>query len=286
MKTVTLKDVVDAAAALLGWMPQSRTGISAEQRNRIVASLNRWARKGWNFGVWPEAVEVEERTVLTDADTGRAYLPLSTDAWDSGVTYAVGDVVERWGLYYVAILAGTAQDPASATTYWEETAQTPIGLALAFYETDPLANSDEPSQYGLKPASGRLWIVDEDAPATGFLEFKRVPPVFSGTDWDSTIAYAAGARVFLGTTGESYVCVKASTNNDPATATTYWAKVDFPAWLEDYAANQAAADLLGGDDRRGRADTLREAAADAIAEAYETERDQQGQVMRAGVSAR
>lgn len=39
-------------------------------------------------------------------------------AWSSGATYAVNDVVTRNSNSYLAIQAGTNQDPASATAYW------------------------------------------------------------------------------------------------------------------------------------------------------------------------
>jgi hypothetical protein len=40
-------------------------------------------------------------------------------AWSSGTTYAVNDVVEYNGSSYIAIQAGTNQQPDTATTYWE-----------------------------------------------------------------------------------------------------------------------------------------------------------------------
>jgi len=41
-------------------------------------------------------------------------------AWDSSTTYAVDDVVSHSGSSYVSIQAGSNQNPASASSYWEQ----------------------------------------------------------------------------------------------------------------------------------------------------------------------
>ena len=40
-------------------------------------------------------------------------------AWAIGTAYAVNDVVSYNGTAYIAILAGTGQEPDTATTYWD-----------------------------------------------------------------------------------------------------------------------------------------------------------------------
>jgi hypothetical protein len=247
MKTVALSDVIESAASLLGWMPQSSIGITTAQQKRIVAAMNRWVRRGWHYGMWPDAIETEERTVETEEGTGRSYL---------------------------------AMVPGESDTWTE------VGTAVAFYDEDPLTCDEVPESYSISQRSGMIVIVDDDAPATGFLEFRRVPPRFSGTPWDDSITYDVDELAYYSTTGECYRCIKVSDAGTVPTNTTYWEAVDFPAWLEDYVVDNTVADLLGGDDRRGRVDMLRDEATNAIADAYATERDQQGLSLRAGVAAR
>jgi len=58
-------------------------------------------------------------------------------AWSSGATYAVNDVVTRNSNSYLAIQAGTNQDPASATAYWMLlAAQGPAGAGDVTTDTD------------------------------------------------------------------------------------------------------------------------------------------------------
>lgn len=94
--------------------------------------------------------------------------------WSSATTYAVNDVVYYSGSSYISILAGTNQNPASATSYWS---------------TMSLAGTN----------------------GTAF--------TWKGT-WSSVTAYVVNDVVFYN--NSSYISILAGTNQNPATATTYW----------------------------------------------------------------
>lgn len=248
MKTVAIRDVIEAVAALVGWMPQSSDGIRAEQRERIVALLNRHVRVGWNYGRWPEAVATEERTVEAETDPARSVVRTTP--------------------------------VAGVDTF------TAVGSAVAMYVEDPEAVDYVPRTVRFAPRSGKLVIMDSSAPDTVWLEFRRMPPVFSGKAWDDSIGtYAVGDVRYYGTTGECYRCVAAPTAGTLPTDDDFWEKMDFPAWLSEFVAALTTADLLGGDDRKGRADALKGEAEDALANAYANEMDEQGVVTKAGVAA-
>ena len=94
--------------------------------------------------------------------------------WSSATTYAVNDVVYYNGSSYISILAGTNQNPATATSYW--------------------------SIMSLAGTNGTAFT-------------------WKGT-WSSVTAYAVNDVVFYN--NSSYISILAGTNQNPASATTYW----------------------------------------------------------------
>jgi len=94
--------------------------------------------------------------------------------WSSATAYAVNDVVYYNGSSYISILAGTNQNPATATSYW--------------------------SIMSLAGTNGTAFT-------------------WKGT-WSSVTAYVVNDVVFYN--NSSYISILAGTNQNPATATTYW----------------------------------------------------------------
>jgi len=61
--------------------------------------------------------------------------------WGSGTSYVVDDIVTRVGSSYICILAGTNQDPITATTYWTKISSMPRdrgdwSSATTYYQND------------------------------------------------------------------------------------------------------------------------------------------------------
>lgn len=251
MNTVTFKRILERTAQRMSLHPETADGLSASERLEIAALIQERLDEAWGWAFWPDLMETEERTVLTDAVTGELYVPTTTAAWAVGTTYAVGDVVERWGLFYEAILAGAGQDPLTATTYWTAVAQTPIGTVPADgVTTNHPRASRTPWAWPCVATAGRIVLPDSSTPDTVWVRFRRMVPTVSGLDWDVSIGtYVAGDVRYYATTGECYRCVRPPPAGTLPTDTGYWQKGDLPACLARGLAFLAAADGRDAEDK-------------------------------------
>jgi hypothetical protein len=284
MKTVTLKSAIWGTARRLGLSPET-ADLDAETAARICEALERWVRKGVEHELWPELLVCEERYYRA--------------TWDASTTYATGDIV--WSAvgegYYTALQASTNKEPSTETTYWEEaedweryveleqTGETEIGSVEGVYERNPWTTrypgrlDFELTGKGVYPsdlAGDTIWIV-----------FRVAAPKFSVTDWSSATTYAAGELVYLAATGECYKALAASTNRNPSSETAYWSKVDFPAFLADYAILGATGDLMESEEGRvSQGAALKSQAMNELVRLVDVATIQQEQSKRAKVLAR
>lgn len=183
-----------------------------------------------------------------------------SNEWGATVAYSVGTLVYQPldGRTYQCILAHTNQQPPN-TSYWG--VLTPFKRDIDF---DPSATSN---QGATATAIGEVqdvwskhpWIV-EDAEEQDFsltsdgvvvrggsqvvyLHFRIRPNDFTGNTWVTSGVHAVGDQVYYTVTGEYYVCIQATSGQNPAT-TTHWTKLDFPYVLKAAVAHAAYADLL------------------------------------------
>lgn len=90
-------------------------------------------------------------------------------------------------------------------------------------------------------------------PATVWVRYKGAAPSYSDAAWNAASSYVAG-DLALGSNGETYRCAVSNTGFNPVTTTGYWAKVEFPRFLGEYAARMALADSLTEDGQNARGD--------------------------------
>lgn len=168
---------------------------------------------------------------------------------------------------------------------YAETDKTTIETVKAVYRRNP-------KLYVRNPWTAPFTINDEGivlaspVPETVWAVFRPAPPKFSVTVWSSASTYAAGdLRYYSNSTteGETYLALQASTNQNPATETSYWERVDFPEALAGFVKRSAAGDYLRSQKQEDRANQLLTLAGEELMAALDRALDAQGQYERPAV---
>ena len=243
MQTVTFKSVYRATLRAWSRDPDTANLTSAEQEvfaDRITAA----AKEGIEHAFWPDCMLIEQR--------------MFRDAWSGSTTYALGAEIYYAGNYYTSLQATNLnKNPATETTWWEltteldryipwaQTGKTAIGTAKAVSKRNPRV-SRYPDYIPFTISENGIQVTDL-APAEVYLEYRRRPPTFTRAAYSASIAYVAGNRVYYDATGECYLCILAGTNKTPSTETTYWTKIDMPAFLELYIPIRVRVEALTDD---------------------------------------
>ena len=138
-----------------------------------------------------ERGERGERGIAGEAGEGLTY----RGAWDSTTAYAVNDIVGHDGSGWIATQAGTGNEPASGSAFW-----------------DPIAEKGAAGDDGAPGAPGTPGAPGADgAPGAGFR--------WRGA-WDSTTAYEI--RDVVEDEGSTWLATAASTGMQPSGASTVW----------------------------------------------------------------
>lgn len=132
----------------------------------------------------------------------------------------------------------TAADSVRYVPY-VETDEISIGSVLRLDEANPLVSGYSNKLPFTLNANGV--VVNDAAPDSVFVQFRRRAPQFTHLEWDSGITYAIGDVVYYATAGECYIAIVAGKDKNPVAETTYWTKVDFPVWLRTFVLGIAYA---------------------------------------------
>jgi len=255
MQSVTLKSVMEAMSRRLGRHPDATDAIEPEQRKELIGYLGVRLAEVWGWAWWPDLMKCEERLVLTDATSGEPRIDFETAEWSALTTYAVGDVRQRYGKRYEALLAGLNQDPATATTYWSEVTRTPIGAVKMVTTNNPLA-SDYPEEWPFQPKDAGVVVTDTSVGTSVWVLCRTKCPELTGEAWESGVAYVAGDVRYHEEAGDCYRCRRGTASEDPETSTDYWEKLEIPAILRAALVELSLADAFYSDDREGEAEKL------------------------------
>jgi hypothetical protein len=182
----------------------------------------------------------------------------SGNDWSAITTYAAGVSAHQPtdDEFYQAHTAHTNQQPPNAS-YWgrlvpfvrdidyesgnQGASATKIGEVKAAYDRDPQAHEDaEVSAFDLRQTG--LVVRGDDAEV--WLEFRKRPPSWTGSNYAATTTYAADGQAYDPTSGEFYRSLAAGNTGNAVTDTTKWEKIDFPYVLGDATAQAAYADML------------------------------------------
>lgn len=215
----------------------------------------------------------------------------------AATAYAVGDTVfyPTTRRRYMAHTAGTGNLP-SDTTYWgvltdfdpyiadDQTGETEIGSVFAIYSANPRTTRTWKEVPFQRSVTGVQTI---GGPNVVWVEFRLVPPQFTGSDWDSDTAYTAGQQVYftISGAGNFYECLTATSAGDsPLTAASAWAVVEIPRIFDDYMAFGAAADWYRLQGQHDKAAVMERGADDQLGAETDKLYRQQGLTQRLRVN--
>lgn len=113
-----------------------------------------------------------------------------------------------------------------------------IDVDNGIFEDDPRINLDPSRVTGCTIYEDAVWFRNPAFPAgvAVYLRFRPVCPTFTLTVWAIGTAYVAGDLVYLAATGNTYKALQSGTGKNPATETTFWVVVGFPAMFEGWLA--------------------------------------------------
>jgi hypothetical protein len=158
-------------------------------------------------------------------------------AWNSGATYAAGDLAVSGGVLYVALTGNTNSAPPNAN--WQVLAMTVVNSVItwrgawssstnyavndavsdggnAYIAVAPNTNSEPPnSNWNLLASKGATGVAGS-AGATGATGPAGPAGLTWRGPWNSSTAYVANDAVSDG--GSSYVCLTPNTNDEPPSA--------------------------------------------------------------------
>lgn len=135
--------------------------------------------------------------------------------------------------------------------------QTEIGAIDAdngIFEEDPRTTLNPKRVACCTIYGDAIWFRDAAFAAgrTVYLRFRPPCPTFTLTAWSGSTAYVAGDLVWVAATGHTYKALQSGTNKAPATETTYWSVVGFPAAFEGWMALHVSALRMREEDGAGR----------------------------------
>ncbi len=159
------------------------------------------------------------------------YAVSSYSAWDSGRTYAIGDMVAHDDLLFRCTASHTNQEPPN-TSYWAEQMEYTAWSSVKNYAVDALVTNSAGTVYRSKTSPN----LNRALTNTTYWEIHDLTT--HATTWDEGTAYAIGDLV--SSTGLYYRCISAHTSNaggNTIANATLWARelVGYPVWKASVA---------------------------------------------------
>lgn len=200
----------------------------------------------------------------------------SATEYDSDVNYVAGDQVTYAGEVYQCY-SPIRNAPPTDTDYWgllaefsryvayEQTGKTALGDIKQVWALNPRAQTK--NRISMEYELNDLGVQVLTPSVFAWVEFRRRPPVLTGSVWDSTATYTVGEQVYFstGVPGNFYVCVtNTAAGESPATKAESWSVVELPLDLHAYLVHGGAADWLmgpGADQEAGMAEEAKAMAA-------------------------
>lgn len=280
MRTATFKSVLHGVASYLGLDPA--TNFTSAQAEGLTRYINKHLRRGWEIYPWPELTIREER--------------FFRDAYNAGTTYGLGAEVYGNGSYYQSAQAGNTNRALTLTAWWtpltefsryidlEQTGKTPIGEVVEVWTTQPYLSPSMDRVVPFRIGADRIEL-DPIGLLSAWVEYRIRPSEMSATTWSGATAYAKGDRVYLASTGQTYLALAGSTNQLPSTATSFWSVEPMPYILAPYVTHAAYADALREDGQHDKARAERGEAESLLEDEMDKLNLQQRQTARAYVRA-
>jgi hypothetical protein len=221
----------------------------------IVEHVNDRLETAWGYWEWPQLTLIQERAFRTVWTSTIQFYKLNADMTQDECFYQT----DR--LYY-RVKADAPSDPPvgtlpTNTTYWEpadiadryilldQLNSTPIGEAIAIFDTDPRINqSHYASKIPFRPNEREISVTWAGTGPTVWLCFKVPASEFTAIPYMTGKAYVRGDTIFHPGDGECYRANQDAPTGDPTAQPLQWTKVPFPAIFRRYVVAGAYADGL------------------------------------------
>lgn len=242
LRTVPWKTVYERAVNLCGLVPAQ---VTVQDFAYLQEAIDQRSQYAWEYFWWPELMRVQER--------------FYRDAFDPLAVYAAGAEVywTNTDSYYRRLSAGTGIDPSDPLTWellteldayvaLEQPGKDAIGEVRRVTRRNPRLELDAgPMPFELTDNGVQLV---EEAPKSVYVDFRIPPQRYLGPDFDETVIYAGGERVYSPDRGDYFDLIAAglgSTINldDPAQAT----RVLYPRLFESFVSRATYADWLANE---------------------------------------
>jgi hypothetical protein len=272
MRTVTFKSVLHGVASALGLDPA--TNFTSAQAEGLTRYINKHLRRAWEIYPWPELSRSEQR--------------FFRDAYSAATTYALGAEVYGNGGYYQSLQAANTNHALTETAWW--TPLTDLDRSVPLEQAGKTVMGEVFNVFTGNPAktgqSIPFRIVDDAVTidlglVSVWVEYRIRPSEMSATTHSTLTTYAAGDRVYLAATGQTYRALATNTNQVPNVAPTFWAVEPFPYVLAPHVTHAAYADALREDGQHDKARIERSEAESLLDDEMDKINQQQRQTARA-----
>ena len=272
MRTVTFKSVLHGVASALGLDPA--TNFTSAQAEGLTRYINKHLRRAWEIYPWPELSRSEQR--------------FFRDAYSAATTYALGAEVYGNGGYYQSLQAANTNHALTETAWW--TPLTDLDRSVPLEQAGKTVMGEVFNVFTGNPAktgqSIPFRIVDDAVTidlglVSVWVEYRIRPSEMSATTHSTLTTYAAGDRVYLAATGQTYLALATNTNQVPNVAPTFWAVEPFPYVLAPHVTHAAYADALREDGQHDKARIERSEAESLLDDEMDKINQQQRQTARA-----
>lgn len=272
MRTVTFKSVLHGVASSLGLDPA--TNFTSAQAEGLTRYINKHLRRAWEIYPWPELSRSEQR--------------FFRDAYSAATTYALGAEVYGNGGYYQSLQAANLNHALTETAWWtpltdldrsvplEQTGKTVMGEVFNVFTGNP-AKTGQPIPFRIVDDA----VTIDLGLVSVWVEYRIRPSEMSATTHSTLTTYAAGDRVYLAATGQTYRALATNTNQVPNVAPTFWAVEPFPYVLAPHVTHAAYADALREDGQHDKARIERSEAESLLDDEMDKVNQQQRQTARA-----
>lgn len=272
MRTVTFKSVLHGVASFLGLDPA--TNFTSAQAEGLTRYINKHLRRAWEIYPWPELSRSEQR--------------FFRDAYSAATTYALGAEVYGNGGYYQSLQAANTNHALTETAWWtpltdldrsvplEQAGKTVMGEVFNVSTGNP-AKTGQPIPFRIVDDA----VTIDLGLVSVWVEYRIRPSEMSATTHSTLTTYAAGDRVYLAATGQTYRALATNTNQVPNVAPTFWAVEPFPYVLAPHVTHAAYADALREDGQHDKARIERSEAASLLDDEMDKINQQQRQTARA-----
>jgi hypothetical protein len=276
MRTVPFKSVLHGVASSLGLDPA--TNFTSAQAEGLTRYINKHLRRAWEIYPWPELSRTEQR--------------FFRDAYSAATTYALGAEVYGNGGYYQSLQEANTNHALTETAWWtpltdldrsvplEQAGKTVMGEVFNVFTGNP-AKTGQPIPFRIVDDA----VTIDLGLVSVWVEYRIRPSEMSATTHSTLTTYAAGDRVYLAATGQTYRALATNTNQVPNVAPTFWAVEPFPYVLAPHVTHAAYADALREDGQHDKARIERSEANSLLDDEMDKVNQQQSQTARAFVRA-